>query len=68
MISVHFHGKPFNITVFQVHVPSTKAREAEVDWFSEGLRDLQNLTPKKKKKDVLFMRGLEYKSRKSRDT
>ena len=51
MISVHFHGKPFNITVIQVHVPSTKAREAEVDWFSEDLRDLLNLTSKK---DVLF--------------
>ena len=51
MISVHFHGKPFNTTVIQVHVPSTKAREAEVDWFSGDLSDLLNLTPKK---DVLF--------------
>ena len=44
MISVHLHGKPFNITIIQVNVPSTKAREAEVDWFSEDLRDLPNLT------------------------
>ena len=54
MISVHFHGKLFNTTVIQVHVPSTKAREAEVDWFSGDLSDLLNLTPKK---DVLFVPG-----------
>ena len=31
MISVHFQGKPFNITVFQVYVPKTNAKEAEVE-------------------------------------
>ena len=60
MISVQFHGKAFNIAIIQVHVPNTKAREAEVDWFSEGLRDLLNLTPEQ---DVLFMRGLESESK-----
>ena len=30
MISVHFQGKPFNITVIQVYVPTSNAKEAEV--------------------------------------
>ena len=47
MISVHFQGKPFNITVVQVYAPSTNAKEAEVEWFYEDLQDLQKLTPKK---------------------
>ena len=54
MISVHFQGKPFNITVIQVYVPSTNAKEAEVDQFYEDLEDLLELTPKK---DVLFITG-----------
>ena len=33
MISVHFQGKPFNITVIQVYAPSSNAEEAEVEWF-----------------------------------
>ena len=33
MISVHFQDKPFNITVIQIYAPTTKAEEAEVDWF-----------------------------------
>ena len=68
MISVHFQGKPFSITVIQVCVLISNAKEAEVEQFSEDLQDLQELTPKK---DVLFIfhhRGLECKSRKSRDT
>ena len=32
MISVHFQGKPFNITVIQVYVPMTNIKEAEVEW------------------------------------
>ena len=32
MISVHFQGKPFNITVIQVYAPTTDAEEAEVNW------------------------------------
>ena len=52
MISVHFQGKPFDITVIQVYAPTTNAEEAEVEWFYEDLQDLLELTPKK---DVLFI-------------
>ena len=52
MISVHFQGKPFNITVIQAYAPTSKAEEAEVEWFYEDLQDLLGLTPKK---DVLFI-------------
>ena len=66
MISVHFQGKPFNITVIQVYVPTSHTEEAEVEWFYEDLQYLLELTSKK---DVLFhYRGLECKSRKSRNT
>ena len=54
MISVHFQGKPFNITVIQVYTPTSNAEEAEVEWFCEDLQDLLELTPKK---DVLFIIG-----------
>ena len=54
MISVHFQGKPFNITVIQVYAPTSNAEEAEVEWFYEGLQDLLELTPKK---GVLFIIG-----------
>ena len=37
MISVHFQGKPFNITVIQVYTPTTKGKEAKVVWFYEAL-------------------------------
>ena len=47
MISVHFQGKPFNITVVQVYAPTSNAEEAEVEWFYEDLQDLLELTPKK---------------------
>ena len=40
MISVHFQGKPLNITVIQVYAPTTDAKEAEVDQFCEDLQDL----------------------------
>ena len=52
MISVHFQGKAFNITVIQVYAPITDAKKDEVDWFYEYLQDLLELTPKK---DVLFI-------------
>ena len=52
MISVHFQGKPFNITVIQVYDPNTNAEEAER--FYEDLQDLLDLTPPK---DVLFVIG-----------
>ena len=55
MISVHFQGKQFNISVIQVYAPTTNAEEAEVEGFYEDLQDLQELTPKKK--DVLFIIG-----------
>ena len=47
MISVHFQGKPFNITVIQVYTPTSNAEEAEVERFYEDLQDLLELTPKK---------------------
>ena len=66
MISVHFQGKPFNTRVIQVYVQTSNALEAEVKWFYEDLQNFLKLTPQK---DVLFIiGGLEYKSRKSRDT
>ena len=54
MISVHFQGKPFSITVIQVYAPTSKAEEAEIEQFYEDLQDLLELTPKK---DVLFIIG-----------
>ena len=47
MISVHFQGKPFNITVIQVYALTSNAEEAEVERFYEDLQDLLELTPKK---------------------
>ena len=54
MISVHFQGKPFNITVIHVYAPTSNAEETEVEWFYEDLQDLLELTPKN---DVLFIIG-----------
>ena len=54
MISVHFQGKPLNITVIQVCAPSSNAEEAEVERFYEDLQDLLELTSKQ---DVLFIIG-----------
>jgi len=54
MISGHFQGKPFNITVIQVSDPTSNAEEAEIEWFYEDLQNLLELTPKK---DVLFFIG-----------
>ena len=54
MISVRFQGKPFNIIVIQVYIPTSNAEEAEVERFYEDLQDLLELTPKK---DVLFIIG-----------
>ena len=51
MISIRFHGKPFNITVIQVYAPTSNAEEAEVERFYEDLQDLLELTPQN---DVLF--------------
>ena len=52
MISVRFQGKPFSITVIQVHVLPSNAEEAEVEWLQEDLQDLLELTPPK---DVFFI-------------
>ena len=54
MISVHFPGKPFNITEIQAYAPTSKAEEGEVERFYEDLQDLLELTPKK---DVLSIIG-----------
>ena len=40
MISVHFQGKPFNITVIQAYAPTSNSEEAEVEWFYEDPQDL----------------------------
>ena len=66
MTSVHFQGKPFNIMVIQVYAPTSNAEEAEVGWFYEDLQDLLELTPPKR--CPFHYRGLECKSRKSRNT
>ena len=47
MISVHFKGKPFSVTVIQVYAPTSNAEEAEAEQFYEDLQDLLELTPKK---------------------
>ena len=47
MISVHFYGKPYNITVIQVYAPNSNAEDAEVEWFYEDLQDLLELTRSK---------------------
>ena len=65
MISVCFQGKPFNVTVIQVYAPTSSAEKAEVERFYEDLPDLLELTPKK---CPFHYRGLECKSRKSRNT
>ena len=54
MISVHFQGKPFNITVIQVYAQTSNTEEAEVERFYEDLQDLLELTPQK---DVIFIIG-----------
>ena len=69
MILVCFQGKPFNITVIQVYARTRNAKEAEVEWFCEDLQDLLELTlPPTQKRCPFHHRGLECKSRKSRDT
>ena len=54
IISVHFQGKPFNITIIQVYALACNAEEAEFELFYEGLQDVLELAPKK---DVLFIIG-----------
>ena len=52
MISVHFQGKPLNITVIKVYGLISNAEETEVEWFYE---DLQNVLKQTPKKDILFI-------------
>ena len=66
MISVHFQGKPFNITVIQVYAPTSNAEEAKVKWFYEDLQDPSRTNTQKRY--PFHYRGLECKNRKSRDT
>ena len=66
MISVRFQGESFNIMVTQVYSLTSNAEEAEVELFYEDLQDLLELTPKKR--CPFHYRGLECKSRKSRNT
>ena len=66
MISVCFQGKPLNIMVIQVYAPTSNAEEAEVELFYEDLQDLLEVTPQKR--CPFHYRGLECKSRKSRNT
>ena len=65
MILVLFKRKPFSMTVIQVYAPTTNVEEAEVDWFYEDLQHFLEITPKK---CPFHYRGLECKSRKSRNT
>ena len=53
MISVHFQGKPCNITVIQIYAPTSNAEEAKVEWYYEDLQDLIELTPLFKKMSFL---------------
>ena len=66
MVSVCFQGKPFTIAVIQVYAPASNTEEAEVERFYEDLQDLPELTPQKR--CPFHHKGLECKSRKSRDT
>ena len=66
MISVHFQGKPFNITVIKVYALTSNAEEVEIEWLYEDLLDLLELIPQKR--HPFHYRGLECKSRKSRNT
>ena len=54
MISVHFQGKAFSITVIRVYALTSNVEKAEVERFYEDLQDLLEITPKK---DVLYIIG-----------
>ena len=55
-ISVHFQGKPFNITVIQVYAPTSNVEETEVEQFYEDPQDLLEVTPQKY---VLLIIGMQ---------
>ena len=54
MISLHFQGKRFNITVIRVYAPTTDSEEAEAEWFYDDLQDLLELTPLKQQQKLSF--------------
>ena len=54
MVSVHFQGKPFNITIIQVYARTSNAEEAEAEQLYEDLQELVELTPQN---SVLFIIG-----------
>ena len=54
MITVHFQGKPFSITVIQIYAPTSNDKEDQVEHFYDDLQELLELTPKK---DVIFIIG-----------
>ena len=79
MISFHFQGKPFNITVIQVYALTSNAEEAEVEWFYEDLQDLlekefklkiikmiQGLWKTMEKMQKMFTKGLQELKNKQR--
>ena len=66
MIPDHLQGTPFSIMMIQAYAPTSNAEEAEVEWFYEDLQDVLKLTPQKRR--PFHYRGLECKSRKSRNT
>ena len=66
MNSVHFQGKPLNIMVIQVYAQISNTKEAKDEWFYEDLKDLLELTPKKR--CPVHYRGLEGKTKKSKNT
>ena len=62
MISIHFQGKWFHITVRQVYAPTSNAEEAEVEWLYEDLQDLLELTPRKGKRcTLLHLDGMSWR-------
>ena len=66
MIYVYFQGKAFNITATQVYATTSSAEEAEVEWFCKDLKDVLELASKRR--CPFHYRGVECKSRRSRDT
>ena len=68
MISVHFQGKPFIITVIQVYATTSNAEEAEVEWFYRSSRPIRLSRTNTQKRCPFHHRGLECKSKKSRAT
>ena len=64
MASVHFQGKPFDITIIHVYAITTNAKEAEAHQFYENVQNFLELA----QKDVLSIMGLECKRTESRDT